>query len=204
MGIMTIIKSVSDDQNEIIRSIMGLYGIDRFDADITYGNGVFWKSLPKPHLCFDIDPQLEDVITASSVSIPLPPQCIDSIMFDPPFLTYIKQGREHDSIMGKRFSGYWKYSELQEHYVGTIIESYRLLNKAGILVVKCQDIIHNHSMHPTHINVVEWAKGMFRLKDLFILTAKHRLPMPEKEGEKKRIQKHARIYHSYFMVLEKC
>lgn len=183
---------------------MNLCGIDRFDADVTYGNGIFWKSLPKPVMCFDIDPQLPEVIEASSVQIPLPDGCINSIMFDPPFLTYIKQGREHDSIMGKRFSGYWKYSELQDHYTGTIREAFRLLNKGGVLVVKCQDIIHNHSMHATHVNVIKWSENMFRLKDLFILTAKHRLPMPEKDGEKKRTQKHARIFHSYFMVLERC
>jgi hypothetical protein len=36
-----LIKSVSDDQDEIIRSIMRLCGIDRFDVDLTYANGGF-------------------------------------------------------------------------------------------------------------------------------------------------------------------
>lgn len=201
---MLTVKSVSDNQDEIIQSIMQLCNIERFDADVTYGNGVFWKNLPVPVMGFDIDPQLDHVIQASSVDVPLPDGCIGSIMFDPPFLTYIKQGREHDSIMGKRFSGYWKYSELEEHYRGTLKEAHRVLNKKGVFVIKCQDIVHNHALHATHINVANWAAGMFRLKDFFILTAKHRLPMPEKEGEKKRIQKHARVFHSYFMVFEKC
>jgi hypothetical protein len=38
---------------------------------------------------------------------------------------------------------------------------------------------------------------------MFILGAKHRIPMPEQEGVKKKVQKHARVFHSYFMVLEK-
>ena len=201
---MLSVKSVSENQDEIIQSIMQLCNIERFDADVTYGNGVFWKNLPAPVMGFDIDPQFDHVIQASSVDIPLPNNCIGSIMFDPPFLTYIKQGREHDSIMGKRFSGYWKYSELEEHYRGTLKEAQRVLNKKGIFVIKCQDIVHNHALHATHINVANWATGMFRLKDFFILTAKHRLPMPEKEGERKRTQKHARVFHSYFMVFEKC
>ena len=197
------IKSVSDNQEYIIRSILTLNNLDRFDIDLTYGNGVFYKNLPEPHVKIDIDPQQSDVIEASSVSIPLPSGCFKSVMFDPPFLTYIKQGREHNSIMGKRFSGYWKYSELEDHYRQTREEAARLLSKEGIMVIKCQDIIHNHAMHPTHINITQWMLPWFRLKDLFILTAKHRLPMPEKQGEVKRVQKHSRIHHSYFMVLER-
>lgn len=199
-----IIKSVSDDQNEIILSIMRLCAIEQFDVDLTYGNGGFWKDLPQPIMKFDIDPQTPETIYANSTDIPLPESCVNSIMFDPPFLTYIKQGREHDSIMGKRFSGYWKYEELEFHYKATIFESYRVLNNKGLFVIKYQDIIHNHKMHCTHLNVMKWAEGKFRLRDLFILTAKHRIPIPPTEGHKPKVQKHARIHHSYFMVLEKC
>jgi len=199
-----LIKSVSDDQDEIIRSIMHLCGIERFDADLTYANGGFWKNLPQPAMKFDIDPQTPDTVEANSMFLPLPQSCVNSIMFDPPFLTYIKQGREHDSVMAKRFGGYWKYDELEMHYSGTIFEAHRILSKKGILVIKCQDIIHNHKMHCTHLNVMKWAEGKFRLKDLFILTAKHRIPIPPTEGHKPKVQKHARIHHSYFMVLEKC
>lgn len=200
---MSQIQSISYDQDYIIKSIMDLCGIERFDADLTYGNGGFWKRLPQPALKFDLDPQDYGTHLASSVDVPLVDGALNSIMFDPPFLTYIKAGREHNSVMGKRFSGYWRYDELEEHYRGTIKESHRLLTPKGVLVFKCQDIIHNHKMHATHINVVNWAAGMFRLKDLFVLAAKHRMPMPEKENEKKRTQKHARIHHSYFLVLEK-
>ncbi len=199
-----LIKSVSDDQTEIIQSIMHLCNIERFDADLTYANGGFWKNLPQPVMKFDIDPQTPDTVYANSTNLPLPQSCINSIMFDPPFLTYIKQGREHDSVMAKRFGGYWRYEELQEHYTGTISEAHRVLNDKGVFVIKCQDIIHNHRMHCTHLNIMKWAEGKFRLKDLFILTAKHRIPIPPTQGHKPKVQKHARIYHSYFMVLEKC
>ena len=200
---MTQIQSTSYDQTYIIKSIMELCGIDRFDADLTYANGGFWKNLPHPVLKFDIDPQTTDTVQANSLSIPLGQDSITSVIFDPPFLTYIKQGREHDSVMGKRFGGYWRYDELEAHYSGTITEAYRILKKKGIFVVKCQDIIHNHRMHCTHINIVKWAQEMFRLKDLFVLAAKNRMPIPPAEGYKKKVQKHARIHHSYFLVLEK-
>jgi tRNA G10 N-methylase Trm11 len=200
---MSQIQSVSHDQDYIIKSIMDLCGIRWFDADLTYGNGGFWKNLPEPIFKFDIDPQNDQTQQASSTNVPIDDDRLSSVIFDPPFLTYIKAGREHGSVMGKRFSGYWRYDELEEHYRGTIKEAHRILFKKGIFVIKCQDIIHNHRMHCTHINVVNWAAGMFRLKDLFVLAAKHRMPMPEKDGEKKRKQQHARVHHSYFLVLER-
>lgn len=203
MTINETIKSVSNDQEYIIQGIMNLCKIDRFDADVTYGNGSFWKNLPKPKHCFDINPQLDYVSFASSESLPFQDQELNSIMFDPPFLTYIKSAREHNSIMAKRYGGYWKYDELESHYKGTIKEANRVLKKKGIFVVKCQDIVHNHSLHSTHINVAKWSDGMFRLKDLFILTANNRIPIPQKPNEAKKIQKHSRIHHSYFMVMEK-
>lgn len=182
---------------------MQLCGMSAFDVDVTYGNGSFWKRHPAPTFKFDIDPQQDDVVPADSGALPLKDSSVASVMFDPPFLTYIKQGRGHNSVMGKRYSGYWSYDQLAAHYTGTISEAHRILQPKGIFVIKCQDIIHNHRMHATHINVVKWAEGKFRLKDLFVLAAKNRMPMPETEGAKKRVQKHARVHHSYFMVMEK-
>lgn len=198
-----MIKSFSFDQTEILSSILTLVGQDRFDADVTFGNGSFYKNIPEPDLKFDIDPQVDGVVQASSTDLPLNDCSISSLVFDPPFLTYIKAAREHDSVMAKRYGGYWRYDELEDHYRGTLTEAHRVLDKKGVMIFKCQDIIHNHKMHPTHINVCSWADGLFRLKDLFILTAKNRMGMPEKEGEARRVQKHARIHHSYFMILEK-
>jgi hypothetical protein len=198
-----VIKSASYDQTEILSSVLLLIKQDRFDADITYGNGSFYKNIPQPDLKFDIDPQVDGVVKASSTNLPVDDSSLSSVVFDPPFLTYIKQAREHDSVMAKRYGGYWRYDELEDHYKQTLKEAHRILCKKGVLVFKCQDIIHNHRMHPTHINVCKWADGMFRLKDLFILAAKSRMSLPEKEGEAKRVQKHARIHHSYFMILEK-
>jgi len=198
-----MIRSVYYDQIDILKSIMELCGINRFCADVTYGNGKFYGDIEKPIFKGDISPQVEGVTECSSSSLPVEDCQFKSLVFDPPFLTYVKQAREHNSIMAKRFGGYWRYDELEKHYRETLIEANRVLDKKGIMVFKCQDIIHNHKMHCTHMNVIEWSKGMFRLKDLFILPAKRRMPMPQQEGAKKRVQKHARIFHSYFMVLEK-
>lgn len=200
-----MIKTVSDDQNEIIASIMQLSGIGRFDVDLTFGNGVFWKKFEKPLMCFDIDPQQQSVIKADSTKVPLPTASVNSIMFDPPFVTYVRAGRNGNGnmVMANRFGGYWRYDELERHYKDTIAEAYRLLKPKGIFVFKCQDIVHNHKLHPTHIFIMDWAKQFFRLKDLFVLTAKHRMAIPQQKNAAPKTQKHARIHHSYFMVLER-
>lgn len=196
---MTVLKSVYYDQEDILKAIIALHCPAGIQCDVTYGNGQFYKKVVQPSLKFDIQPQGKNVVAACSTALPLTDKTIESLMFDPPFLTYIKQGREHNSIMAKRFSGYWAYSELEAHYSKTIKEAARVLKPKGVFIVKCQDIIHNHRLHCTHNLVINWAEDNgFRIKDLFILPAKHRMPVNTK-GK----QQHARIFHSYFLVFEK-
>jgi tRNA G10 N-methylase Trm11 len=196
-----VIKSVYESQSDILLGILKLCGLESFDADITYGNGSFYSAgVPQPRLKFDIDPQVPGVEVADSALLPLADASLRSIVFDPPFLTYVRTGRTGNGsmVMSGRFGGYWRYDELEAHYRATLKEAGRVLSAEGILVFKCQDIVHNHRLHPTHAYVMQWAEECgFRLKDLFILPAKHRLPSPNRGGK----QKHARIHHSYFLVL---
>jgi tRNA G10 N-methylase Trm11 len=200
-----VIKSVSNKQDDILKAILELNGLESFDADLTYGNGMFYKNLPQPKFKFDIEPLGEDVIESCSTDVPAVDEAFQSVVFDPPFMTYVRSGRHGNGsmVMAKRFGGYWRYDELADHYKQTLAECHRILVKSGVLVFKCQDIVHNHKLQPTHINVVNWSQDLFRLKDLFILAANHRMAVPQQEGTAKKKQKHARIHHSYFLVLEK-
>lgn len=197
-----MIKTVYENQTEILSAIQTLHCPEGFKCDATFGNGCFWKDIKAPDLKFDITPIKEGVIEADSAALPLSAGSLDNIVFDPPFLTYVKNGRGHKDgsvAMSKRFGGYYTYEDLEDHYRDSISEAYRVLKPAGKMVFKCQDIIHNHKMHCTHLNVVFWAEiEGFRLLDLFVLVAKHRMPGPQKG-----IQRHARIWHSYFLVLQR-
>lgn len=199
---MSVVRSISTDQGEILDWILALHVPEgRFDCDATYGNGMFWRGRAEPVFKFDIDPQSDDVFPADSRDLPLPDAKARSVVFDPPFLTYVRAGRDGNGemVMAKRFAGYWRYDELEEHYRSSIAEFRRVLAKDGVLVIKCQDIVHNHRLHATHVNVANWAAEVgFRLLDLFVLCAEHRLPSPNRAGK----QKHARVFHSYFMVFK--
>lgn len=201
-GAEEIVRSVYSDQTEILLAIQRLHCPRGFDCDVTYGSGQFYKNITPPALKFDISPQVQGVKKACSTDLPLAGSSIGSLVFDPPFLTYVRAGRNGNGnmIMAKAFSGYWRYDELEEHYQHSISEAYRVLKHGGVMVFKCQDIIHNHRMHCTHARVIQMAElEGFRLLDLFVLTASHRLPSPNRRGT----QKHARIFHSYFLVLAK-
>jgi tRNA G10 N-methylase Trm11 len=203
-----IVRSVCDTNAEILTGIEKLHCPDGFECDVTFGNGTFWKGRDKPEHCFDITPLHDGVIEADSCNLPLEDQSLNNIVFDPPFLCYVSQGRDNEAasgkkaVMSKRFGGYWAYQELEDHYRGTLKEASRVLKKKGVIVVKCQDIIHNHKMHATHVNVCNWATEYgFRLLDLFVLTAKARMPL-KAAPHGKQTQRHARVYHSYFLVFK--
>ena len=202
---MEIIKSTSFEQDEILNNIQKLHCPNGFECDMTFGNGQFWKTIKRPKYCYDIDPNLTkkdtSIVCCDNRLLPLERESIESIIFDPPFLTYIRSGREGNKNMAlaRQYGGYWSYEELEDHYRDSISEAYRVLRRKGVFVVKCQDIIHNHKLQATHLNVCQMAdiEG-FRLKDLFVLNAKNRMPSPQK-GQ----QRHARIFHSYFLVFTK-
>lgn len=199
---LSSVKSVYENQDEILIAILNLHCPEGFECDSTFGNGGFWKTLPRPRICFDLTPLHEGVQQADSCGLPLATASLNNIVFDPPFLTYVRNGREHKGgavLMTKRFGGYWRYDELEDHYRDSLSEFYRVLKPRGKVVFKCQDIIHNHQMHCTHARVIWMAEiEGFRLLDLFVMPARHRMPGPQK-GK----QRHARIWHSYFLVFER-
>jgi len=197
-----VVRSLYFEQDDILFAIRDLHCPDGFDCDMTFGNGMFWKNLPRPKHCFDVTPLHHGVVQADSRALPLPGESLLSAVFDPPFLTYVKEGRDHKGgavAMTARFGGYYSYADLEDHYRDTISEAYRVLKPKGKLIFKCQDIVHNHRLHCTHVKVINMAESEgFRVRDMFVLGAKSRMPGPQ-AGQ----QRHARVWHSYFLVLEK-
>lgn len=119
-------------------------------------------------------------------------------MFDPPFVV----GHTKDKptgIIGERFHGFRYISDLWTWYDLCLKEHYRILKKGGKLIFKCQDTVSSGKQHFSHVHIINKAEDLgFYTKDLFILLAKNRII-----GHNHANQKHARKFHSYFIVFEK-
>ena len=199
------ITSISFSNDEIIKNIMQLCDIPRFDLDCTYSKGEFWKKLPQPINASDIKPKFDFVVPSDSSNLPYGNEVFKSIMFDPPFLitgkTY-QSNKKGSSIIGKRFEGFENFNQLKQMYLGTLKEAYRVLENKGFLVFKCQDVVSSGKNHFTHCMVMDMAISVvFYPKDLYILLAKNRINAFN--GEKWKNQHHARKHHSYFWVFQK-
>ena len=194
-------QSVYESQDEVLSAIQRLHCPSGFDLDATYGDGYFWQTLPRPKLCYDLNPRHRFVRQGDFRGLPLKAGSIGSMVLDPPFLTYIRP--ENGGIMNGKFSGYWSYDDMMADYAAGIVEAHRVLKSKGVLVFKCQDTVHNHRLQLTHARVWSLAEEQgFRLQDLFILITTNRLPV-RAAPHGRQVQRHARVHHSYFLVFRK-
>lgn len=190
------IPSVFSSQEELLAAIMQLHCPDGFELDPTYSKGIFYRgAVPQPRLRFDLAPQVNGVGQADCRQLPLDGESIASIMFDPPFLHH--HGK--DSRMGNRFSSMPSQRELRDMYADALTEFWRIMRPGGLLVFKCQDVVESGKQILTHCYVWSMAAALgFEDVDLFVLLAKRRMI-----GWNHGNQKHARKYHSYFLVFRK-
>lgn len=202
---MSLIRSVYEDQDELIAGILQLHcPSGRIDCDPTYSKGVFYQgSITPPDLKFDINPQVSGVEAASADALPLADCSLDTIMFDPPFLATTGPSLRQDdgsNRINKRFGVFASEVELHAFYARALAEFHRILRPGGVLIFKCQDKVSSGKQYLSHVFVINQAEatGFYSL-DLFILLAKQRIVADWQKAN----QKHARKFHSYFLVFRK-
>lgn len=200
---MGIITSVSYEQDEIIQNILFLYNRGKtFDADVTFSKGVFYKKIERPKFCSDISPLFDFVHRFDCRDLPFRDSEINSLMYDPPFLATTGKSlldNQKNNIINKRFSVFPSEKELFQFYIDSIKEFYRVLQNNGILVVKIQDKVSSGKQYLSHNFIINEAEKIgFYCEDLFVLIAKNRII-----ANWQRNQKHARKFHSYFLVFRK-
>lgn len=191
-----MIKSVSDNDNELRNSIYTLYLEGNIpECDITYSIGNFYKNGEKPKHKFDKYPQLDDVEQLAAFSF-LPDNSLQSIMCDPPFL--IRKSEKSVPKMIKRFSGYKTIQECEQAQTDLLEMCYPKLKKKGILIYKIQDTKCEYGQVWTHQYVMnEAARIGYKIMDIFILLNKNPLP---NRGKKQHC---ARKVHSYYIIFQK-
>jgi hypothetical protein len=206
-----VLSSYCGDNAEVFPKILDLHVTKgAIIADVTYGKGVFWKSVPEG----------DYVLKASDLKsgvdcrkLPYADGSIDCVVLDPPYMEGLY--REDNSFAGsgthdafrenysngqrpEELNGKWHEAVL-EMYVRAAIEARRVLKAKGTLIVKCQDEVSACMQRLTHVEIIMNCAGLgYYCKDLFVLTRTNR---PGASRVKSQI--HARKNHSYFLVFVK-
>jgi len=198
---LKILRTVSDNQHEIIRNIQTLYVPEGFHLDPTYSKGVFYKpdDIIEPRIKSDLFPKNDTILCASAEDLLIEDGSLESIMFDPPFVAGHTR-KKPTGIIGERFYGFRYVSDLWEWYDKCLVEFSRVLVDGGILAFKCQDTVSSGKNWFSHCYIMNRALECgFYPRDMFVLVAKSRLI----GHNHRKKQNHARKFHSYFWVFEK-
>ena len=173
-------------------------------ADVTFGQGVFWKKVEKG--LYKIRPS--DIrLGVDCRALPYENASFDCVIFDPPYM-HTPGGTAHQNhqnfelyyVNNGASNGEKKYHEaVLDLYFRGAKEAHRVLRPGGILIAKCQDEVCANKQRLTHVEIInELADLGFIIEDLFVLVRRN------KPGVSRVLkQVHARKNHSYFLVFQK-
>lgn len=195
-----MLKSTYTNHDECLKAILEICGLERFDLDPTYSKGNFYKSIPKPRICGDLDEEC-GVLPMDSRSTGLQDNSMGSIMFDPPFLATKgpSLGTTKGNLTVGRFKCYPDEKMLHQFYVDSLREFWRILKPNGFLIFKCQDKVSSGKQYFSHIYIHNWALLIgFYPKDLLIYIHPTRIISGKHSN-----QQHVRKFHSYYFIFQK-
>lgn len=180
-------------------------------ADITWGQGVFWKKIPPE----DYEVVGSDLKTGVDCrKLPYENESFDCVVFDPPYMEgFFRKSEGHLGGSGTHAAFRKAYSNgeateeggpkwhaaVLDLYIKGGKESARILRRNGILIVKCQDEVSANRQWLTHVEIVNAYEDLgFYARDLFVVVRSNQ------PGISRLIkQVHARKNHSYFLVFQK-
>ncbi len=213
-----IFSAYQADNSDIFPLILKLHvPLGSVIADVTYGKGVFWRQVAfDDYTLLSSDLQAEAMLIADCRSLPYPPNTLDVVVLDPPYMeSLLRSNLDHRGGVGT-------YGSFRSHYRGAALngagesekkwhaavldlyfragsEAYRVLKREGICIVKCQDEVSAGKQWLTHVEIINHFERLgFYTKDLFVMVRSNK---PGVSRIKKQI--HARKNHSYFLVFKK-
>lgn len=186
-----VVKSVYYMEEDILKGIIELYLTkDRFDADMTYSLGGFYRRIPQPCLKYDIEPKCDDVRPLEEFD-KLADKSLESVVIDLPFFVGINPGKFYYK---ERYGTFSSLDELLKTYADMMRRATTKLMPHGILVIKTQPFIHGNRQIWTNYYLYEYARELnLEMVDEFVLVNKKR--MLHISGK----QQHARRFHAYFL-----
>ena len=179
-------------------------------ADVTYGNGVFWKNVDIARY----ELVASDLATGVDCrALPYKSDSFGAIVLDPPYMEGLlrsdhshKAGsgaysafREYYSNGDEQGTGPKWHAAVTDLYFQAGREAFRVLKDNGVAIVKCQDEVSANRQWLTHVEIIMHYESLgFYTKDLFVVVR------PNKAGVSRlKKQVHARKNHSYFLVFIK-
>jgi hypothetical protein len=167
-------------------------------ADVTYGNGTFWKKVDTSRYDFRAsDIALGEAhVAANFRALPYADDSTDVVVFDPPY-THQNASASHiyADRYGARFTRGFSHQDIVDLYAAGMTEAVRVLKRGGQLWTKCQDEVESGQQRLTHIEIHRIAKKLgLRVLDFAVVA-----PPPPRRKRWKR-QLHARKAHSYLWL----
>ena len=179
-------------------------------ADVTYGNGVFWRNVDLSK--YDLLPS--DIATGVDCrNLPYQAESFDALVLDPPYMEgLLRNNKQHKAGSGT-FAAFREYysngdetsegpkwhAAVTDLYFKAGSEAYRVLKSNGVMIVKCQDEVSANRQWLTHVEIINYYEKLgFYAKDLFVVVRTNKAGITRLKK-----QKHARKNHSYFLVFVK-
>lgn len=163
--------------------------------DVTWGRGVFWKSLPGlPTIRHDL--QLDGI---DCRHLPEADNSVDVLVFDPPYRpshgSTLPEGHGLETAYALNGS-LDTINDVIQLYRDGIREAARVVKPGGRILVKCQDMSYGHRLHLVSLDILrEILQAGFEFVDQFILVNQSQ----SRSGQWKT-QERARRSHSVLWV----
>lgn len=135
------ILTVNTNQQSILNNILTLYVPSmRFDADLTYSKGSFFKkgNVAEPLYKFDKFPQTAETIELDRIDEVIGDEALDSVIFDLPYMVKMSWGDMKSKVM-ELYKSFESADELTSTNKAMLEMATRKVKKDGIIVVKTQD-----------------------------------------------------------------